>query len=134
MRLRLQPIGFCFGLCLLIIGGAFATPAYAQSQTVCTVSPCHVQANKPIQAGADHDGTDTDSYRLYVNGQVAQTLPVSSLQAGVIAFNLTLPRGTFVIYIEAVGEGGAAGSPSLTVVSVPGKPKPPTNTRVISQQ
>lgn len=116
----------------VLLGLAASAQAQAQTSNVCTVSPCPVQTNKPFVAAADHDGVDTADYRLYVNGSIALTLPVSSLANGVIQFAVTLPRGTFVLYIEAVGEGGASAGASLTVVSTPGKPKTPANFRIIT--
>lgn len=113
---------------LLLLG----TASVAEAQTVCNTSPCGIQANKPFQVAADHDGVETLAYRLYVNGTILQTLPVTALQTGVITFSVpSLPRGTYVIYVEAIGDGGAASGSDLTLNATPGKPKAPTNTRTI---
>jgi hypothetical protein len=73
MRLRLQPIGFCFGLCLLIIGGAFATPAYAQTPPADVDNPSGIV----FTASADH--ANVDSYELDIlrpDGSVLQTINI----------------------------------------------------------
>ena len=110
---------------------SFHSIASAQA-VVCNTSPCVVQLNKPFTAMADHDGVDTSIYRLYVNGQKVQEQPVTILANGVITFppmSLTA-KGDFIIYVEAVGDGGATSGSTLTLTVQPGKPKAPVNTRV----
>jgi hypothetical protein len=121
------------GIALVAILIACASvSAHAQTVT-CSVSPCSIQTNKPFQAQADHDGIDTDSYRLYVNGQLIATLPVANLTGGVISFSLSgLAKGTYTLFIEAVGEGGVTASDTLTVVATPGKPKKPMAMRIVT--
>jgi hypothetical protein len=120
----------CVVAALLLVAAAAS-----EAQTgVCTTSPCAVQKAKAFHALADHDGIDTTGYRLYVNGAVEQTVPLSALVNGVVTFSVAagLPVGTHVIYIEAFGEGGAEASTTLTLVVSPGKPKAPVNLRVLA--
>ena len=123
---------------------AILLPAYSEAQTVCSTSPCAVQSRQAFSAAANHipdmvDG-DTTGYRLKVNGTVTQTLALSALAnvnpttgEGTITFPVTagLAKGTYTLTIEAYGPGGAAEAVALTVVATPGKPKVPTNLRVI---
>lgn len=107
---------------------AFAPSAFAQVSD-------SVKQNTPFQAAADHDGLDTDSYRIYVNGAVFNTLPVTALTNGTITFDFPagLTKGTYVLYVEAVGPGGVTGSDTLTLTVTPGQPKKPLNIRIIKQ-
>jgi hypothetical protein len=90
------------------------------------------QTNKAFQVAADHDGIDTDKLTIYINGTLYASAPVSALTGGVITFNVAgLAKGTYVIYIEASGEGGATPSDSITVQVTPGKPSKPRNIRVL---
>jgi hypothetical protein len=130
---RTRRSGACvIGLAAILIVCASASNTSAQTVT-CSVSPCSIQTNKPFQAQADHDGIDTDSYRLYVNGQLIATLPVANLTGGVISFSLSgLAKGTYTLFIEAAGEGGVTASDTLTVVATPGKPKKPLGIRIVT--
>src|SRR5688500_7822636 len=103
-----------------------------EAQVVCNTSPCVVQMNKPFTAMADHDGVDTTGYRLYVNGQMMQDQPVTILANGVLTFQpVTLTvHGSFTIFVEAYGPGGATSGTALGLLVQPGKPKAPVNTRV----
>jgi hypothetical protein len=120
-------------LAVAILTACFgATNASAQTVTVCSVSPCPMQTNKAFQVAADHDGIDTDKLTIYINGTLYASAPVSALTGGVITFNVAgLAKGTYVIYIEASGEGGATPSDSITVQVTPGKPSKPRNIRVL---
>jgi hypothetical protein len=104
-----------------------AAPLYAQTSDT-------IKQNTAFTVAADHDGIDTDEYRLYQNGVRVQTKAVSNLLVGTIAFDryvAGLPKGTYVFYVEAVGPGGAGVSTTLTLTVTPGNPKPPTNLRLI---
>ena len=94
-----------------------------------------VAAGQPFSVAADHDGIETTSYKLYVNGVAVDTKDVTQLQSGVITFARPAAQaGTYVFYIEAIGPGGAQASSTLTVTvqpPTPGKPGAPRNLRVI---
>lgn len=121
----MKKLGILFVLLFLF---AFANTASAQVTD-------SVKQNASFKVAADHDGLDTDSYRIYVNGAVFNTLPETALVAGVITFSFPagLVKGTYVIYIEAIGPGGVTASDTLTLTVTPGPPKKPLNIRVIKQ-
>lgn len=108
---------------------AVASSAHAQNVTD------SVKQNTAFKVAADHDGLDTDSYKIYVNGAVFNTLPVTALVSGVITFDFPagLVKGTYTIYIEAIGPGGVTASDTLTLTVTPGNPHKPLNIRVIKQ-
>jgi hypothetical protein len=122
----------------VLLGGAGA--ASAQTGT-CGTSPCALQQMKPFTAAAEHQPVDGDTtgYRFYLNGVVIQTKTVAQRiniladGTGTIEFpHVGLPKGTHVVYVEAYGDGGATASVTLTLVVTPGKPKAPTNLRVVT--
>jgi hypothetical protein len=84
---------------------------------------------------ADHDGVNTTSYRLYVNGVLTETKSVTERQGNVISFARTASQtGTYVFYVEAVGEGGAVASTTLSVTvsaPTPARPSAPSNLRMV---
>lgn len=79
-----------------------------------------------IHLRATHDGVDTDSYRLVMDGTVTATAAVSSLgvvEPGYIDFEFgpgTLAAGDYQVSIESVGPGGMASNiPTLLSVTAP---------------
>ncbi len=86
-----------------------------------------------FKVAADHDGLDTDGYRVYLNGGLWQTVPVASLVAGVVTFDFPtgLIKGTYVIYVEAFSTAGAASSTTVTLTVTSGNPTPPRNPRIV---
>lgn len=113
-----------FVIAIAVVG--YAAPAAAQATDT-------IKQNTLFRVAADHDGVDTDSFRLYQNGVVVTTKPVTALAANAIVFDyLTgLPKGTYVFFIEAVGPGGVTGSDTLTLTVTPGAPKKPANIRIV---
>lgn len=118
----------CVLILCLTLGGWLASSASASAQVTDSI-----KQNTPFQVAADHDGLDTDSYRIYLNGTVWQTKLVTALVSGVITFDFPvgLAKGIDVIYIEAIGPGGVTGSDTLTLTVTPGQPKKPLNIRLI---
>jgi len=86
--------------------------------------------NLRFQVAADHDGVNAEGIRLYQNGVVIQTKPVSAIVNGVITFDYPagLPAGTYVFYAEAYSGTTAASSSTLTLtVTSPPPPPPPSD-------
>lgn len=61
-------------------------------------------AGQPIKFQADHDGTNTTHYRLYINGAKTAEVPVSQLTNGSIILELPngLPAGSYRAILSAV--------------------------------
>jgi len=79
-----------------------------------------VYADRTFRIAADHDGANTTSYRLYQNGGIFLTLPVSAQANGVITFDHPgLAIGTYVVEFSAVGPAGETRSAPLSVTAVP---------------
>lgn len=77
---------------------------------------------KPIRFAADHNGTNTKAYRLFVNGsQIGADTPVSALSSGVIEIQIAgLSAGTHKAELAAVGtDGSVVKSTPLTFTVVP---------------
>jgi hypothetical protein len=94
-----------------------------------------IKVNTPFSVGATHDGLDTNSYNLYENGFKINTKPVTALVAGQIVFDRFLngkAKGTYVYYIEAVGDGGVTASDTLTLTVTGGEPNKPGTPKIIT--
>lgn len=93
----------------------------------------NVIRNQPFHVAADHDGIETDSYDLLLDGAVAASQPVASLQAGVITFSnvIVTTVGAHTTAIRAVGTGGTAVSATLPFDVVAAAPNSLTNIRLI---
>lgn len=89
--------------------------------------------NQPFHVAADHDGIETDTYELLIDGAVVSSHQVSALQAGVITFSnvLITVLGPHTAAIRANGPGGTATSASLPFDVVAAAPGAPTNIRLI---
>ena len=77
---------------------------------------------KPIRFAADHNGTNTKAYRLFVNGsQIGADTPVSALSSGVIEIQIAgLSAGTHKAELAAVGtDDSVVKSTPLTFTVVP---------------
>jgi hypothetical protein len=92
-----------------------------------------LKAGVAFTVQADHNGVDTDTYTLTMNGTVVQTLPVTSLAVGVITFPFPqgLPKGQYAFVVTAVGVGGSGISDPLAQSITPGPPSKPTRVRVV---
>jgi hypothetical protein len=87
-----------------------------------------------FSVAADHDGANTDGYRLYLNGAVWQVLPVSALVGGTITFSQFgngIVKGVYVFYVEAYNAEGVAVSYTLTLTVTTGNPTAPGKPRII---
>jgi hypothetical protein len=91
-----------------------------------------VARNQPFHVQADHDGVDTETYELKIDGAVVATEPVANLQTGVITFDnvMVTQVGNHTAAVNAVGPAGSAESDPLPFDVVPGKPGKPTNVRL----
>lgn len=125
---------------LLLLLGMTVTPAFAAGPGVSPAAdapeqsaPETVVANTPFQAAADHDGVETTSYRLYVNGAIKVEVPASARVGTIVTFNVAggLPKGDYVLYAEAVGPGGRTAGNSMNLTVTPGPPAPPTGLRIV---
>ena len=109
----------------------------AQAQTVCSAD-CVVLRNEPFSVAANHNGVDTDTYKLTFNGNVIQTQPVSALVNGVITFPLPQGHptaGTYQVIVTAVNvdiDNSTAETPSVALTltvrnrrAAPGPTGPP---------
>ncbi len=103
-----------------------ASPLYAQSVDT-------IKQSTPFKVAADHDGADTDGFKLYLNDAVWQAKAVTDLVAGIIQFDLPvgLAKGVYVIYIEAYSTLGVAKSTTITLTVTTGNPSPPRNIRIV---
>lgn len=88
--------------------------------------------NQPFHVLADHNGVDTDTYALKIDGTVVATEPVGSLQAGTITFSnvIVTQVGSHTASVEASGPAGSAESDPFPFAVVPGLPGKPTNVRI----
>jgi hypothetical protein len=111
---------------LALVFVAVASPLYAQSVDT-------IKQSTPFKVAADHDGADTDGFKMYLNGAVWQAKAVTDLVAGIIQFDLPvgLMKGVYVIYIEAYSTTGAGASTTVTLTVTTGNPAPPRNLRVV---
>lgn len=91
-----------------------------------------LKARQPFNVMADHDGVDTDTYTLTVNGVVTQTLTIGALVNGVITFPFLqgLPKGSYTVIVTAIGPGGTGIGDALGQIIAPGPPSKPTKTRI----
>lgn len=82
---------------------------------------------------ADSTGRNTTSFRLYLDGVVVDTQPLSALVAGQVSFDRPagLPEGAHTVVVSAVGSGGEVKAPVLAVVAVSGVPDAPTNVVIL---
>jgi hypothetical protein len=114
MRLRLLALTFA------LLG--ITAPAFAQ--TTDTIAP-----DLRFQVAFTQDGLDTEGFRLYQNGLVVQTQPVTALVNGQGAFDYPagLSAGTYVLFVEAYNgpTAGDSATLTLTVGSPPPPPPPP---------
>lgn len=100
-----------------------------------------LKANAPFALAFDHDGYETTSYQIFLNGVLHTTLPVTALvlQTGVtpptgtvtLQFPQGLAKGSYTFLIKAVGPGGEASAAPLAQVVTPGNPNAPRNPRII---
>lgn len=127
-------------LWVVVLLGIAATPASASESAAPSGAPRLEQpaaetvvANTSFQAATDHDGVETTSYRLYVNGAITVEVPASSRVGTTVTFNVAggLPKGDYVLYAEAVGPGGRTAGSSLNLTVLPGPPAAPTNLRIL---
>lgn len=91
----------------------------------------NIKRNKPYHVAADHDGIDTDSYDLRIDGTSRATQPVSALANGSIVFTDLAEAniGLHTWAIVAIGPGGEAvmdAFPFDCVAVIPGKPTNPS--------
>lgn len=107
--------------CLLVL---CAAPVFAQAPQVI--------ANQPFRIAADHDGVDTDGYRLYVDGaQVGSDIPVSARVNGTLVVDVPgLARGSHTLALGAFNEGGEGRSQPFTFEAVRRAPTAPTGLRL----
>ena len=91
-----------------------------------------VVRNQPFHVLADHDGAETDTYDLKIDGNVVASQPVSALQAGTVMFSnvIVTTVGSHMASVVAVGLSGSAESDPLPFAVVPGVPGKPTNVRI----
>ncbi len=108
--------------------------AFAQSPTP------PLEPGEPFRVLADHDGLQTTSYDLLLDGIPVASAPVSALTAGVVTFAVAsgLPAGTHTAAVRAVGDGGTAMSLNTVTFTVgsttqPLAPAPPGNVRIIAE-
>lgn len=123
-------IGLKLVIVALVVGVAI-TPAIAQ-----TLADDEVSAGTAFQLAANHDGLNTTEYRLFRNGTINQTKPVSALSGGIIVFDQPgLSVGTYSYRVDAVGTGGTTVSDLLSVFVVGpapvGPPAAPSGLRVL---
>lgn len=121
------------GLIVAIGFGLCGSPSSAQ--TVCA-SPCTLTAGQSYTLQADHDGSNTSGYRIYLDGvKVGNDVPVSALVLanGAITFvNMIAPAaGSHTIQIGAYNTTGESKSTALAFTTVVPPPAPPTNLRII---
>lgn len=92
------------------------------------------RANETVTVEADHDSVNTDNYDLLLNGQVAQSLPVSAWANGVIRFSFTMPtRGSYTITVRARNDDGLFADSDPTAFTVTkGQPTKPGKPKIIS--
>lgn len=92
-------------------------------------------AGAQVTVAATHDGINTDWYELFLNGNLVQTLPVSSLASGEIRFPFTLPaRGNYTLVVRARNDDNEfADSDPLAFTTTRGKPNKPGKPRIIAE-
>lgn len=92
-----------------------------------------IKANQPFTVMVDHDGIDTTSYTLYVNGVLNVTLPATALVNGSVSFPFAqgMPKGSYTFVARAIGPGGETNSDSLALSVTPGPPNKPNNPRIV---
>jgi hypothetical protein len=85
---------------------------------------------QPITIQIAHDGLNTTSYELLIDGEVTESKPFDS--AGV-AFQLPegLPAGSYEIQVKAIGPAGEATSDPVTLIVIPPVGDAPTKPRVV---
>lgn len=111
---------------------ALATAAPAAAQTVCP-TPCSLNVGQVYSLLADHDGTDTIGYRVYLDGvKVGADLSMNALAAGVVTVSsLVAPaRGTHTLQMSAFNEDWDVKSDPLTFTSKKKAPGKPGNARI----
>jgi hypothetical protein len=105
-----------------------------------------VQANKPFSVAADHaaydPGLEADGYKLYIDGNLSTTVTVAAAWVGnsatptvpgvVTITNVLLSKGLHTITMKAYNAfADSDPSNALSLSAVPGKPKAPTNARLV---
>jgi hypothetical protein len=96
-----------------------------------------VGKSQAFVVAADHDGVDTDGYRLRQNNTIVADVPASALSGGVIGFNFSqglAVGGTYTYTISAYNNDDPANeatSASITLTVKRAKPKSPANIRVV---
>ena len=92
-----------------------------------------VVRNQPFPVSADHNGVETATYDLLIDGALFASLPVSALQAGTISFSnvVVTTVGNHIAAVRANnGIGASAVSADLPFGVVVGTPTAPTNLRI----
>jgi hypothetical protein len=118
----------------ILMAAAFVVAAVCAEAQTPPLAP-----GEPFRVLADHDGLQTTSYDLILDGSAVASAPVSALTAGVVTFAVSsgLPAGTHTAAVRAVGTGGTAMSLNTvtftvgTITTPP--PAPPTNVQVIPE-
>lgn len=120
----------CLIVGLLVL---FAMPVYAQA-TTCSAN-CSLVVGQAFQVQADHDGVNTDGYRVIIDGvQVGADMPLSALVAGVVtSLQIAAPaRGTHTVGLQAFNVDGSALSNLVALTTKKAPPGKPNNPRILS--
>lgn len=105
---------------------ALTTPSavFAQAPTI--------PANTPFQVEATHDGVNTATYSLRIDGVEKQVKPVTALTNGKVVLDAPgLAAGTHTVTVAAINQFGASeSSPASVAAGTP--PTAPGNLRIIT--
>lgn len=117
---------------LILIAGILGTPGLdASAQT--PVTPVTITANTPFQVEATHDGSNTTSYSLRIDGAEKQVKPVTALSNGVVRMDAPgLTPGTHTVTVAAVNDFGAKESVPLGVATGTPPSTAPGGLRIIT--
>lgn len=112
----------------------WALLALAALASVASAQTPEVIAGTPITLKADHDGVNTDGYRVFIDGtQVAQVTKATALAAGVVTITVQagVSRGAHSVEMAAYNADQATRSAPLAFTAKLPAPGPFNNLRFV---